>query len=69
MIRRILAVVGIVGLAGAIGRYHWPSAVAQSEQATVPAVPPAEAPVARIRAFHRHWRNGCCPSKDNDWSR
>lgn len=45
MIRRILAVVGIVGLAGSIGWYVWPSDVAQSEQAAVPALPPAEQPV------------------------
>lgn len=45
MTRRILAVLGIVGLAGSIGWYLWPSDVAQSEQAAVPALPPAEQPV------------------------
>jgi len=42
MIRRILAVLGIVGLAGSIGWYVWPSGVVQSEQAMVPAAPLAE---------------------------
>jgi murein DD-endopeptidase MepM/ murein hydrolase activator NlpD len=42
MIRRILAVLGIVGLAGSIGWYVWPSDVVQSEQAVVPAAPLAE---------------------------
>lgn len=46
MIRRILAVLGIVGLAGSIGWHVWPSDVAQPEQAAVPALPPAEQPVA-----------------------
>jgi murein DD-endopeptidase MepM/ murein hydrolase activator NlpD len=44
MIRRILAVLGIVGLAVSIGWYLWPSDIALSEQAAVPAPPPAEPP-------------------------
>jgi murein DD-endopeptidase MepM/ murein hydrolase activator NlpD len=46
MIRRILAVLGIVGLVGSIGWTVWPSDVAQPEQAPIPALPPAEQPVA-----------------------
>jgi murein DD-endopeptidase MepM/ murein hydrolase activator NlpD len=42
MIRRALAVLGIVGLAGAIGWSIWPSDVTQSGQAEVHALPPAE---------------------------
>lgn len=41
MIRRLLAVLGIVGLAGSIGWYLWPLDIAQSEQA-IPAISPAE---------------------------
>jgi murein DD-endopeptidase MepM/ murein hydrolase activator NlpD len=44
MIRRILAVLGIVGLAGSIGWYLWPSDVAQPEQAAAPALHPSEPP-------------------------
>ena len=44
MIRRTLAALGIVGLAGSIGWMLWPSDVAQSEQAAIPPSAPAEEP-------------------------
>lgn len=45
MIRRLLAVFGVVGLVGSFGWYLWPMDFAQSEQTAVPTPPPAEAPV------------------------
>ena len=46
MIRRLLAVFGVVGLVGSFGWYLWPLDFAQSEQTAVPSPPPAETPVA-----------------------